>query len=157
MSEPNAIKCHCNTHSPRNRMTHIGIWGNHAVVEVNHCLGLGVKPPRGYGMRKALYEAAAGYVGGFRIRDIAYYVLTRSLSRRVCDFALRLESPKRTAEFRGISIGRGKNLGLSVQDLEAHIGKPAQAWTQEEMSQLYLDMKAGVFREFPTEYLEDQS
>ena len=44
-----------------------------------------------YGFRRAVWDAAFGYVSGFPKRDILYFVLTRSLSCKVCEFTLRRE------------------------------------------------------------------
>ncbi len=55
-------------------------------------LGYGIKPfPEGYGLRKALWDAAYGYINGFPITAIAYYTLTRSLHWRIHRWAMKRE------------------------------------------------------------------
>lgn len=50
-------------------------------------------PRRKYGIRRALWDIAFGYVSGFPLRDIAYFVRTRSLSGRARHTAFRREYP----------------------------------------------------------------
>jgi len=38
-------------------------------------------PP--FGLRRAVWDAAFGYISGFPKRDILYYILTRSLNKRI--------------------------------------------------------------------------
>lgn len=55
-------------------------------------LGYGIRPfPEGYGLRKALWDAAYGYINGFPITAIAYYTLTRSLHWRIHRWAMKRE------------------------------------------------------------------
>ncbi len=62
---------------------HVGWGGTTRTVHTEMDLGRGVWRTPDYGIRRALWDAAFGYVSGFRKRDILYYVLTRSLSSRV--------------------------------------------------------------------------
>lgn len=81
----------------RRLMLHVGWGGSSRTVEAPFELGLGVLNrgrPLTPGIRLAVWEAAYGYVNGFRKRDIAYYVLTRSLSKRVSQWAIRRESAR---------------------------------------------------------------
>ncbi len=83
---------------------YVGWGGTHRWVTVDLNLGLGTH--RGLpknGLRRAVWDAAMGYVSGFRKRDILYYVLTRSLSHRVWLWAGAREG----IEFRnGIPLAR---------------------------------------------------
>lgn len=73
------------------RSRYVGI-GGPRWVDVDLDLGNGVfRPKKPHGIRVAVWDAAYGYVSGFRKRDIAYYVLTRSLSHAVCVRVLRWE------------------------------------------------------------------
>lgn len=62
---------------------HVGWGGRVAKVQTDMQLGRGRRRAPDYGLRRAVWDAAFGYVSGFRVRDIAYFVLTRSLSERV--------------------------------------------------------------------------
>jgi len=44
-----------------------------------------------YGLRRAIWDAAFGYVSGFPKRDIVYYILTRSLSKSLSVYAMKRE------------------------------------------------------------------
>lgn len=67
-------------------------WGGTTRQVVTDCeLGRGVRRAPAYGLRRAVYDAAFGWVSGFRLRDIAYFILTRSLSERVRNWTLDRE------------------------------------------------------------------
>lgn len=84
-------------------MTHDGVrilnyvgWGGRreqAVAEVDLGFGIKRKPTAPYGLRRAAYDLAFGYVNGFKPSAIAYYVLTRSLSQRIWHYAYFREHP----------------------------------------------------------------
>lgn len=78
-------------------ITYVGWGGVTRTVAANFQLGVGVYRPEldSSGIRRAVWDAAFGYLSGFRKRDIAYFILTRSLSRRVCRWALAREARKR--------------------------------------------------------------
>lgn len=79
----------------------VGIWGRHRETTADSDLGRGGRVgvgPDAKGLRRAAWDAAFGYVSGFRKRDIAYWVLTRSLSQRVY---------RRVAALEGRDIGHG--------------------------------------------------
>lgn len=67
---------------PPDQVTYIGLGGTWRAVHTEMELGRGVWRTPMYGLRRAIWDAAFGYVSGFRKRDILYFVLTRSLSRR---------------------------------------------------------------------------
>lgn len=71
---------------------YVGWWGRDEWVMPNLSLGLG--STRGlpqFGLRRAVWDAAFGYVSGFRKRAILYYLLTRSLNRRLSQWAMERE------------------------------------------------------------------
>tara|TARA_R100000365_G_C2747226_1_gene76958 strand:- start:4294 stop:4677 length:384 start_codon:yes stop_codon:yes gene_type:complete len=70
---------------------HVGWFGRTRTVQATLPLGLGVDRAPEYGIHRALFDIAYGYVSGFRLRDIAYYIATRSLSRRICHAVIRWE------------------------------------------------------------------
>lgn len=80
-------------------MQHVGWGGKTRTIQADFVLGIGTR--RGvlghdrFGLSAAAYDIAYGYVSGFRKRDITYYVLTRSLSRRVWCQTFRRENPGR--------------------------------------------------------------
>jgi len=89
-------------------------WGGRALwVQADQPLGYG--SARGfpeYGIRRAIWDACFGFVNGFRLSAIVYYVLTRSLNRRVCIWALRREG----WEVRdGIPVAPASGLSQDVQ------------------------------------------
>lgn len=57
-------------------------------------LGRGCFRTPDYGIRRALWDAAFGYVSGFRKRDIIYYLLTRSLSPRIAARTIAAEQKR---------------------------------------------------------------
>ncbi len=80
-------------------------WGGktkHVTVDLN--LGMGNhRRSSAYGLRRAVWAAAMGYVSGFDKRDILYYVLTRTLSRRFEVWAMKREG----IEFRnGLAVAK---------------------------------------------------
>ncbi|WP_337004085.1 MULTISPECIES: hypothetical protein [unclassified Microbacterium] len=78
---------------------HVGWGGVTRTITATVPLGLGVARTPDYGIRRAVWDAAFGYVSGFRKRDIAYYLLTRSLSARVAEAVIRWEAKReRSAE-----------------------------------------------------------
>lgn len=72
---------------------HIGWGGKTRVVKADMNMGVGVFRTPPYGIRRAIWDAAFGYVSGFRKRDILYYVLTRSLSKRIEAAVIQRETP----------------------------------------------------------------
>lgn len=62
---------------------HVGWGGTTRTIETDMDMGRGVWRTPDYGIRCAVWDAAFGYVSGFRKRDILYFLLTRSLSRRI--------------------------------------------------------------------------
>lgn len=72
-------------------VSHVGIGGTTRIVETHMDLGRGVWRTPEHGLRRAIWDAAFGYVSGFRKRDIAYYVITRSLSERLSDRVIEWE------------------------------------------------------------------
>jgi hypothetical protein len=70
---------------------HVGIGGRARVIDADMELGVGVWRTEREGFRRALWDAAYGYVSGFRGRDIAYFVVTRSFSRRLFYRVVRWE------------------------------------------------------------------
>lgn len=76
-------------------MHHVGFGGRTAEVLTDFDLGLGrwrVKAE--HGLRRAVWDAAYGYVSGFSLPAITYYVVTRSLSARICRRVLRWEASR---------------------------------------------------------------
>lgn len=71
-------------------VAYLGFGGVDREVETDMDLGRGRWRTPDYGLRRAVWDAAHGYVSGFRKRDIAYFILTRSLSPRVSGFVIRL-------------------------------------------------------------------
>lgn len=71
---------------------HIGWGGKLRTVTANMDMGVGVFRTPPYGLRRAIWDAAFGYVSGFRKRDILYYILTRSLSERVETIIMQREA-----------------------------------------------------------------
>lgn len=85
-----------------------GIGGTNRTVETNMELGRGGRPNiSNRGLRRAAFDAAFGYVSGFRKRDIAYWVLTRSLSMRVYRQVLKVEAHYGSKDARDILAGGG--------------------------------------------------
>lgn len=77
-------------------MTYVGVGGHIRKINVDFELGQGCwRVANEYGIRRAIWDIAFGYVSGFRKRDIAYYVLTRSLSRIVCESVIEWEAKRR--------------------------------------------------------------
>lgn len=70
-----------------NAEVHCVGWGNKTVAIPGPYLHLGFGKRRApsFGLRRAFWDMCYGYVSGFRKRDILYYILTRSLSRRIQD------------------------------------------------------------------------
>lgn len=73
-------------------VTYIGWGGRCESVETDLDLGRGSTrgKPRS-GLRRAIWDAAYGYVNGFKVTAILYFVLTRSFSRKVAHWAMRRE------------------------------------------------------------------
>lgn len=69
-------------------IAHVGWGGKTITVESDLNMGRGsFRNVPAYGLRKAIWDAAFGYISGFSIRSITYYVLTRSLSPRIWHYA----------------------------------------------------------------------
>lgn len=87
-----------------NDLTFLGVGGVTKTVSADFDLGVAHERPMGeFGIRRAIWDIAYGYVNGFPIRDILWFVMTRSLSKRLTHRALAREG----YEFRdGIPIAR---------------------------------------------------
>lgn len=73
-------------------MNYVAWGGKTASIPAPFELGIAAAPPaQRYGPRRALWDAAYGYVNGFPASAIAYYLLTRSISRRVWVWAFHWE------------------------------------------------------------------
>lgn len=59
----------------------VAFGGRTRMVRTDMDLGRGRFRTPEHGLRRAVWDIAHGYVSGFRKRDIAYYVLTRSFAR----------------------------------------------------------------------------
>lgn len=83
---------------------YVGWGGKPESVIPNLKLGVGsTRDLPGYGLRRAVWDAAFGYVSGFRKRAILYYLLTRSLNHRLSIWAMKREG----VEFRdGVAVGK---------------------------------------------------
>lgn len=78
--------------SPIESIHYVGWGGVTRAVEADFRLGTGAsRNMKQYGIRRAIWDAAYGYVSGFRVRDIVYFIITRSLSHAVFIRVLRLE------------------------------------------------------------------
>lgn len=95
-------ECSCGrTYSPDVRLRTvgcIGFFGEPTEIVTDHELGRG-RWYRGNPdslITRLIYDAAWGYVSGFNKRDIAYYIVTRSLGIKwLSKFAFKYEAPKR--------------------------------------------------------------
>lgn len=73
-------------------ISYVGWGGKTAEVPADFDMGRGhYRNVPAYGLRRAIWDAAFGYVNGFPKRAILYYVVTRSLHRRLLQAALRRE------------------------------------------------------------------
>lgn len=88
----------------RNESSYVGWGGKTATVITDMSMGRG--STRGlpqYGLRRAVWDAAYGYVSGFRKRAILYYLITRSLNRGFSQWCMEREG----IEFRdGVPVVR---------------------------------------------------
>lgn len=75
-------------------ITYVGLGGKLRSVAPSMELGQGGREAPEVGIRRAIWDMAYGYVSGFRLRDIAYYVLTRSLSLRIADRVIAWEQKR---------------------------------------------------------------
>lgn len=59
-------------------------------------LGHSIAPLDGprYGLRRALFDAAYGHVNGYPFSAVLYFVLTRSLSKTVCERVISWEESR---------------------------------------------------------------
>ena len=87
-------------------MTYIGFAGSLRTIEVNQPLGVGVQPEPKYGFRRAVWDVAFGHVSGFRKRDIAYYVATRSLSRWIWIRVQKWEAARHAERIHRLTIAQ---------------------------------------------------
>ena len=71
--------------------SYLGWGGKTLTVETNVNLGLGRTRTPQYGLRRAWWDVCFGYVSGFKWSAILYFVVTRSLSRRVSHWAMKRE------------------------------------------------------------------
>lgn len=74
---------------------YVGFAGKDRSVTPSMDLGRGGRPTPDWGLRRAVFDAAFGYVSGFRKRDILYYLATRSLSPRICEAVIAWENKRR--------------------------------------------------------------
>jgi hypothetical protein len=73
-------------------INHIGWGGKITYVADDFDMGRGAyRNVPAFGIRRAIWDAAYGWVNGFRLSSIVYYVCTRSLSQNVMRWALRRE------------------------------------------------------------------
>lgn len=73
-------------------ITYVGLGGATRSVQAGFELGQGRwRVRQEFGLARAVWDLAYGYVSGFRKRDIAYYVTTRSLNATVCLLVHRWE------------------------------------------------------------------
>lgn len=88
-------------------ISYLGWGGKSAEVSDDFDMGRGhYRDIPAYGVRRAIWDAAYGYVNGFPKRAIAYYVLTRSLSRVVCELAMRREGVEYSGGFGSLPLVR---------------------------------------------------
>lgn len=75
----------------------IGWGGVYKTRPVTWDLGVTTKPLSGkpFGLRRVVWDLCYGVVNGFPFRDVLYYVLTRSFSKRICLRVLDWEERKR--------------------------------------------------------------
>jgi hypothetical protein len=87
-------------------VTYLGWGGKTASVPDDFDLGRGhYRNVPAYGIRRAIWDAAFGYVNGFPKRAILYYVMTRSLSRFVAEVAMRREGVELAGRFGSLPLG----------------------------------------------------
>jgi hypothetical protein len=85
----------------------VGWGGKFAEVSDDFDMGRGhYRGTPAYGLRRAIWDAAYGYVNGFPKRAILYYVLTRSLNRVVCEVAMRCEGVEFSGGFGSVPLAR---------------------------------------------------
>jgi len=83
-----AVSLDCPVHSSLEgtvvTLQYIGFGGKTRTVDADFDLGWGggKRFPKKPGLRTALWDFCHGYVSGFRIRDILYFIATRSLTDR---------------------------------------------------------------------------
>lgn len=77
---------------------YVGWGGRYRTVTGDCYLGIGVFRTPSYGIRRVIWDAAFGYVSGFRKRDILYYIFTRSFSERVAMRVIEWEGERRARE-----------------------------------------------------------
>lgn len=88
-------------------ISYVGWGGKHAEVPADFDMGRGhYRDIPAYGLRRAIWDAAYGYVNGFQKRAILYYVLTRSLNRWVCEIAMRREGVENPGRFGSVPLVR---------------------------------------------------
>lgn len=107
---------------------HIGIFGKTRTIRADVELGYGTWRTPDYGIRRAIWDAAFGYVSGFRKRDIAYYVITRSLSRSFCEAVMAWERRREDDQHRRRELSRRTKAELIdwiIQIERAHADAPA--------------------------------
>lgn len=94
---------------------HLGWGGKIAYVSDDFDMGRGAyRDVPAFGFRRGLWDAAYGWVNGFRMSSIVYYVTTRSLSRRVMRWALRREGVPNWETYDSlplVSTSHNKTLG----------------------------------------------
>lgn len=74
------------------RIHYVGWGGRDESRPVTMHLGYGTRTKLpSYGVRRAAFDAAFGYVNGFPFSAIAYFILTRSLNRRLSKWAMQRE------------------------------------------------------------------
>ena len=60
---------------------YVGFGGKTRKIVANTDLGYGVFRAPEYGFRRAVWDFCHGYVSGFRLRDILYFIATRSFKK----------------------------------------------------------------------------
>ncbi len=110
--------------TPHRTISHVGAGGRIRTIDANFDLGIGRwRVRQEYGPARAIWDAAYGYVSGFRKRDIAYYLLTRSLSARIWRIAHRWE--KRHVDQD--TCGHGMRMPIGKRVICAHCSRDCGA------------------------------
>lgn len=79
--------------------SYIGWSGKTAWVETDLDMGRGsTRNLPQYGVRRAIWDAAFGYVSGFKKTAILYYILTRSLNRSLSIWCMKREGIRFTPD-----------------------------------------------------------
>ncbi len=96
---------HATTTATTSPITFVGWGGKIESVTDDFDMGRGhYRNIPAYGIRRAFWDAACGYVNGFPKRAILYYVLTRSLNPVVCRAVLRREGVEFSDGFANVPL-----------------------------------------------------